>query len=99
MHRCFKKIGNTAYIFSWESKAFSDKINNFPSAPNNILDPLLDYLGAKTRVKFDGSCLKQDKITNRGGTPLVVNVFGRNCIIFGVYMSPSVHAEKKKNIF
>ena len=64
MHRYFKKIGNTAYIFSWESKAFFDKINKSPSAHNNFLDPLLNYLGAKTRVKFDGSCLKQDKITN-----------------------------------
>ena len=30
---------------------------------NYIITPLLDYLGAKIRVKFNGSCLKQNKIT------------------------------------
>ena len=34
-----------------------------PSAPNNFLSPSLNYLGTKIRVKFSGSCLKQDKIT------------------------------------
>ena len=33
------------------------------SAPNNFLNPSLNYLGTKIRVKFSGSCLKQDKIT------------------------------------
>ena len=30
---------------------------------NYSITPSLDYLGAKIRVKFNGSCLKQDKIT------------------------------------
>ena len=34
-----------------------------PSAPNHFLTPSLNYLGAKIRVKFSGSCLKPDKIT------------------------------------
>ena len=29
----------------------------------NSLAPVLTYIGNKTRVKFDGICLKQDKIT------------------------------------
>ena len=29
----------------------------------NSLAPVLSYIGNKTRVKFDGICLKQDKIT------------------------------------
>ena len=44
--------------------------------------------------KYSGYGIGFDK----GGTPLVGNGFGRNCIIFGVDMSSSVHAEKKKNI-
>ena len=28
----------------------------------NSLAPVLSYIGNKTRVKFDGICLKQDKI-------------------------------------
>ena len=30
---------------------------------NNSLAPALNYVGNKTRVKFDGSFWKQDKIT------------------------------------
>ena len=33
-----------------------------PSTSNNILNPVLNYVGTKIRVKFKGSCLKQDKI-------------------------------------
>ena len=42
-------------------------------APNNVLDPSLDYLGTKLRVKFNGICLKEDEITlNYGKT---VNIY------------------------
>ena len=33
------------------------------TAPNNSHSPTLNYINAKIRVKFDGSCLKQDKLT------------------------------------
>ena len=33
-----------------------------PTTSDYNLNPQLGYLGAKTRVKFIGSCLKQDKI-------------------------------------
>ena len=40
---------------------------------DNKLNPQLSYFGTKTRVKFKGSCLKQDKTTfNLGKT---VNVY------------------------
>ena len=129
----------------------SDEGIKSPSAPNSILDPSLDYRGDKIRVKFNGSCLKQDKITyahktivniyivyeinknyNIGSYPTLENClfgavsltkhpdldehkyfgygiefdrkekfsigngFGRNCIIFGVDMSSSVHVDHKK---
>ena len=44
-----------------------------PSAPNNFLSPSLNYLGTKIRVKFSGSCLKQDKITYTHGK--IVNIY------------------------
>ena len=44
-----------------------------PSAPNNFLTPSLNYLGTKIRVKFSGSCLKQDKITYTHGK--IVNIY------------------------
>ena len=42
-------------------------------ASNSSTVPSLDYLGAKIRVKFNGSCLKQDKITFTHGT--IVNIY------------------------
>ena len=44
-----------------------------PSAPNNFLNPSLDYLGTKTRVRFSKSRLKQDKVTYNHGE--VVNIY------------------------
>ena len=34
-----------------------------PTSTDHKLNPQLSYFGAKTRVVFNGSCLKQDKIT------------------------------------
>ena len=34
-----------------------------PYTASNFLGSYLDYLGNKIRVKFSGSCLKQDKVT------------------------------------
>ena len=51
----------------------SDERIKSPSAPNNSLDPSLDYLGSKIRVKFNGSCLKQGKITFSHGK--TVNIY------------------------
>ena len=73
MYRYFKRIDNTDHISSWKSKGLSDEIIKPTSAPNNILDPSLDYFGATTREKFVGSCLKQDKITLNYKT--IVNVY------------------------
>ena len=73
MYRYFKRIGDSDYNSSWKSKGLSDKSIKPSSAPNSILDPSLDYLGTKTRVKFNGSCLKHDKIAFYHGT--IVNIY------------------------
>ena len=44
-----------------------------PITPNNSLDPKLHYVDNKIRVKFDGSYLKQNKITYTHGT--IVNIY------------------------
>ena len=62
MYGYFKKIGNTVHISSWEFEGLSDEIIKPPIASDNSLAPALNYIGNKPRVKFDGSCLKQDKI-------------------------------------
>ena len=63
MYRYFKKIGNTDHILGWKSKGLSDEIINPIDTFDNNLAPTLSYTGNKVKVKFDGSCLKQDKIT------------------------------------
>ena len=61
MYKCFKQINND-YVSSWKSKGLSNENITDPSAPNNFLNPSLEYLGTKLRVRFSGSCLKQDAI-------------------------------------
>ena len=43
-----------------------------PSTSNNFLNPLLDCVSTKIIVKFNGSCLKQDKATYNG---TMVNIY------------------------
>ena len=40
---------------------------------NKMLNPSVDYVGTKTRVKSNGNCLKQEKITFNHGK--IVNVY------------------------
>ena len=59
----YLKVGNSDYVLSWTSKGLSNENITPPSTRNNFLSPSLNYLGTKIRIKFSGSCLKQDKIT------------------------------------
>ena len=157
MQRYLKRIGGVGsgnHIYFWKSKGFSDKRINSNTASNHSITPESSFYGTKTRVEFNGSSLKQDKVTfNRG--PIINiyilyeisenynissyptlehclfgavsltkhadidqykysgygigfdrkaeisfgNGFGRNCIIFGVDMSSSVHVHNKKKTF
>ena len=66
MYGYFKRavvVGTGDYIYFWKSKRLSDENITPPTASNYSLSPELSYLGTKRRVKFDGSCLKQDKLT------------------------------------
>ena len=61
MYRYFEQIagvGNVSYIYYWQSKGLLDKKINSIKTPNHSITPNLDYYGTKTRVKFNGSCLK-----------------------------------------
>ena len=51
---------------------FNEKINSIKTT-NHSITPKLDYNGTKTRVEFNGSCLKQDKVTFNHGK--VVNIY------------------------
>ena len=56
-------ITSTDYVSSWKSKGLSDESIKPPSTSDNSLTLALSYYGAKIRVKFYGSCLKQPKVS------------------------------------
>ena len=66
MYRYFK-TDSSYHISSWASKGLSNESIKPPSSPNNFLTPSLNYVGTKIRVKFSGSCLKQNKVTYTHG--------------------------------
>ena len=50
-------------MYFWKSKGlFAERINSITESKYSITSELR-YFGNKIRVKFDGSCLKQDEIT------------------------------------
>ena len=75
MNKYFKKINNTDFISEWKSKVLSNEVIKPPAISSKNHIPGLDYFGIKTRVKFNGNCLKQDKITYTHGK--IVNI----CIV------------------
>ena len=73
IYKYFKIIANKKYISSWQSKGLSDEIIKPPVTSDNSLTPLIDYLGNKIRLKFNGSILRQPKSTYNHGK--VVNIY------------------------
>ena len=51
----------------------SDENITPPATTDYSLNPKLRYFGTKTRVEFNGSCLKQDKIKFNHGK--IVNIY------------------------
>ena len=71
MFRYFRLIINTTNILLCQSKGLYNE-NVFP--PNTHFCPLIDYIGNKIKVKFNGSCLKQsNKISYTHGK--IVNIY------------------------
>ena len=50
-------------ILSWKSKGLSNESTKPPATQNKIINPSLDFVGTKGRVKCSRDCLKQEKIT------------------------------------
>ena len=88
----------------------SDEHINSITASNYTITPSLDYLGAKLRVKFNGSCLKQDKITYTHGKvvnfyivyeinknfPISSSPMLENCLFDAVTLTKNVDIDKYK---
>ena len=76
MCRYFRRIldvGSGNYIYFWKSIGLSDERLNSNTASNYKITPELSYYGTKTRLEFNGSCLKQDKVTCKHGK--IVNIY------------------------
>ena len=82
---------NTAnYVLSWQSKGLSTEvIKPFSTFDNSLKLTLSYYLASRIRVKFSGSCLKQDKITFTHGK--VVNIY----IVYELGASSSNNSDPK----
>ena len=75
MYRYFKTIagvGNDSCNYYWQYKGLSDEKINSIKTPNHSITPNVSYHGTQTRVEFNGSCLKKDKIAYTHGK--VVNI-------------------------
>ena len=87
MHRYFKRIagvGNGSYIYYQQSEGLSDEKINSIKTPNHSITPDLDDYGTRTRVVFNGSCFKQDKVTFNHGK--LVNIY----IVFEISKSINI---------
>ena len=76
MERYFKRaagVGSGNYRYFWKSKGLSNERINSNAASNHSITPELCYYCTKTRVKFSGSYLKQDKVTYNHET--IVNIY------------------------
>ena len=76
MYRYFKRavgVGSSNYIYLWKSKSLSDERLDSITASNHKITPELSFYGTKTKVEFNGSCLKQDKVTYNHGK--IVNIY------------------------
>ena len=76
MYRYFKRVtsaGSDSYVYLWKSKGLSDKRINSITTSSYSITPKLSPYGTKARVKFSGSCLKQDKATYNHGK--IVNLY------------------------
>ena len=63
VYKYFKFITNTNYISSWKSKGLSDESIKPFLTSNNSLTPLLVYYEYNIKLKFNGSILRQPKVT------------------------------------
>ena len=66
-------ITNTTYVSSWKYKGLSVETIKPSTTSDNSPTPESNYSGTKTRVKFNGSCLQQSKLSYTHST--IVNIY------------------------
>ena len=85
IQRYFKRTagaGDGNYIYYWKSKGLPDERSNSIKTPDYGITPYLSYYDTnKVRVKFDGTCLKQDQGTLLHGGIVKFTLFMKSPII------------------
>ena len=92
INKYFKVITNTDYVSSWKSKGLSAESIKPPTTSDNSLTPILNYYGTKTKVSFDMSCLKQDKVTFNHGK--IVNIY----IVYKIIRIANINGNRNSNL-
>ena len=62
VYRYIKKISNNNYNSAWKSKRLSHESIKPSDASDNSLAPSINDNNTKLRVRFGGSCLKQERV-------------------------------------
>ena len=74
------------YIYFWKSKGLFDERLDSITASNYKITPELSCYGTKTKVEFNGSCLKQDKVIYNHGK--IVNIY----IVYEISQNYSINS-------
>ena len=62
LYLCFKKTDNNEYISAWKSIGLPEKGIGTPATSNDSFSPVINYINADLRVKFDENFLKEHKV-------------------------------------
>ena len=60
-------FANTDYVSSWKPKGLSAENITSPTTSDNSIAQAFSYYGTKASVKFNGTCLKQPKLSYTHG--------------------------------
>ena len=84
--------GNLYYALSWASKGLSNESIKPPTTTDNSLTPVLNYYGTKTKVSFEMSSLKQDKVTFNHGK--IVDIY----IVYKIIRIADINGNRNSNL-
>ena len=62
LYLCFKNADNNEYISAWKSIGLPEKGIETPATSNDSFSPVINYINADLRVKFDENFLKEHKV-------------------------------------
>ena len=111
VQRYFNTVSaNDNNVLSWKSRGLSDESIKAPTTSNKMLNPSLNYVDNKIRVKFNGDCLKQEQIAFNHGKIVkiyilyeiqkIVNISDyptiQNCLFGAVKLTKHVDVDKYK---